>query len=152
MSAVRFTISMNDETTARLDEWAKRLNGSRSSVAEAAVAWYVWALENTPTFALVQSAPTVVQSAPTAGQSGPPVAQPQSAQSVTEQPPRNTDPLRGAKPGDTDAILVLIRELNAMPESRDLSGDMVWVNQTRRAELLRQIGALRTAVRSAEAT
>ena len=125
----RFTITLNDETTAKLDDLVGRLGQPRATLAEMGISLLIDTLAKADGSKLVQIAPT-------AGADCTSPTQP-------VQPPKVRDPLEGAKPGDSDEILALIRSVNAMPRSTELSGDLAIVNAARRADLLHQIADLR---------
>ena len=120
-------ITLSDELGARLDDHASATLRAKDAIIEAAIAEYLAAH-----LGLVPN--------------GPPAGPEWTTTPQVVEPPPVKDPLKGAKPGDTDEILALIRSVNELPASTELSGDMVFVNAERRATIHRQIAVLRRAV------
>lgn len=129
--SVRFRIAISEELNERLETHLAETLRTREGVAEAAISEYLAAMARI-------------------GQAAVPIGTDDCPKRDTEpqvvEPPPVKDPLKGAKPHDTDEILALIRAVNELPASTELSGDMMFVNAERRADIHRQIARLRTAV------
>ena len=132
----RITMSMEDATLTELDVWADRLGQSRSTTAEIAIRWWLAMAAGTASAEVHTKVHTVAPD---------PVETPQVTQNQTYTPPAKT-PHRGMLPTDTDEILALLEELNAMPDATEVDGDHIILNGLRKADIQRDIRRLRIAV------
>ena len=132
----KITMSIGDDALEHLDDWAGKLGQSRSATAEIAIRWWL-AVANGSVHTKVLT--NVLTDAPD------PAEKPQVPQNQAYTPPAKT-PHRGMLPTDTDEILALLEELNAMPDATEVDGDHLILNGLRKADIQRDIRRLRISV------
>lgn len=131
----RFTITLGDDTTTKLDAWAERLGQNRSTLVEIAVNWWLYAAENQPKTELVQIAPEV-------GADCTRSANQHETQPVTEPRKRIRPKIL---PTDTDEIIAVLSEIEAIPDADPNDLDLTTTYALRKAEIARRVAALRAA-------
>lgn len=138
----RFTITLGDDTTTKLDAWAERLGQNRSTLVEIAVNWWLYAAENPPNTELVQNAPRLVQIAPEVGADCTKSTNQHETQPVTEPRKRIRPKIL---PTDTDEIIAVLSEIEAIPDADPNDLDLTTTYALRKAEIARRVAALRAA-------
>jgi len=127
----RFSVTFDDKTVDRLDDWAERLGSSRATAIETAVNWWLAMADESLHHNVVQK---VVQP------DDAPVTHVVSAPSLPARTPH-----RGLKPTDTDEIRALIEAVNAIPDASEATGELQALHAKRKADLQREIASLRSA-------
>ena len=132
----RITMSMEDATLTELDVWADRLGQSRSTTAEIAIRWWLAMAAGTASAEVHTKVHTSVHTSD---------EKPQVPQNQPYTLPART-PHRGMLPTDTDEILALLEEVNAMPDATEVDAERMILNGVRKTDIQRDIRRLRIAV------
>jgi len=133
----RIRVTLPDPVMARLDAHAEALSCDRDAVVVMAISAYL--------AALASIGQNVASSGQPVGPIGPvpddaPVTHVVSAPSLPARTPH-----RGLKPTDTDEIRALIEAVNDIPDASEATGELQVLHAKRKADLQRDIQALRAA-------